>query len=52
MTEGKSEDQKRLEENPELVAQMERTAQDPSSRIRSGRPERERLVDAIAEEQG
>lgn len=52
MTEGKSEDQKRLEENPELVAQMERTAQDPDSRIHRGRPGRERLVDSIGEEQG
>lgn len=35
-----SEAQYQLLANPELVAQMERTATDPSSRVRRGRPTR------------
>jgi hypothetical protein len=30
-----------LEHNPKLVAQMERTAADPSTRVKRGRPKRE-----------
>lgn len=37
-------------ENPGLVEQMERTATDPESRIRSGRPRRERDVDALGQQ--
>lgn len=35
-----SEAQYQLLANPDLVAQMERTAADPSSRVRRGRPTR------------